>query len=154
WAKTIPLALAWPALGTSLTEYGYGCTSGKGGSGNCSLATTLQKTPNGDIKRVDCGTLFGGYSGFSTGIVCAKGSNSMAWWGDSGGPLLWWINGYWQQGGDAMAISDTRTNAQHGQVYWSESDGSTRGWIEGLLGVHPAAGTLVRDASSGTAWLY
>lgn len=40
WAKTIPTAPTWPAIGTALTEYGYGRTS----IGSLTTSTSLEKT--------------------------------------------------------------------------------------------------------------
>jgi hypothetical protein len=155
WAKTVPMALAWPAVGTTLTEYGYGNTSG---GVKAQASGSLQKTPQGDVRRVDCPSMpvaKGIATNYQAGDICAKGTTSEAWPGDSGGPLLWWTNGYWQQVGDASSITvDTRSTTFHGQVFWSESDTTTRNWVRSYVTGPINANTIVRDAASGASWLY
>jgi hypothetical protein len=147
WAKTVPMAMSWPALGTKLTQYGYGRTINRPNT----AATTLQKTPDHDLARVDCGTVAPGYD-WKAGHICAKGTRSTAWKGDSGGPLLWWVNGYWQQVGDFSIYPDVQ--GVHWQGYWSEADATTRAWIASHVTGPIAYNTIVRDKDSGAAWLY
>lgn len=161
WVKTIPMALSWPTNGTTLTQYGYGVSSvsynKQGIVSKTATATTLQKTPSGDLKRVDCaGVSINGFdpakwTGWKTGHICTQGATSAAWWGDSGGPLLWWVNGYWQQVGDFSAFTQS---TPHSNIYWSESDGGTRDWITQQVRSPVSAGTILRVASTGTSWLY
>lgn len=147
WVKTIPMALSWPAMGTKLTEYGYGKVSRTG-----AVATALQKTPDGDLARVDCSTV-APKNDWKAGHICTKGTRSTAWRGDSGGPLLWWVNGYWQQVGD-FSVYPSDAKSVHWQAYWSEADTTTRAWIASHVTGTLAAESIVRDPASGTAWLY
>jgi hypothetical protein len=145
WVKTVPMALGWPAIGVGLTEYGYGRTVQSGRT-----ATSLQKTPDGDLRRISCSSI--GSADWKSGDICAKGTTSTAWRGDSGGPLLWWVNGYWQQVGD-FSIFPNNTSAVHWQGYWAESDTATRNWI--VSNVRPAVATnTILHHPSGIAWLY
>ena len=146
WVKTVPMAVGWPALGTTLTEYGYGRTSKSGAP-----SSSLQKTPDGDLKRISCDSI--GSADWKVGHICAQGSRSTAWEGDSGGPLLWWNNGYWQQVGDFSMYPGASTGV-HWQAYWSESDTATRSWIAGIIRPSINAGTILRNPDTGTSWLY
>jgi len=71
WVKSIPMAASWPAVGTTLTQYGYG-TNAAG-----ALPPELRKTPQGDLRRVDCPAAYR-YSG----ALCTQGTRSAAWFGD------------------------------------------------------------------------
>ncbi len=146
WAKTIPMALSWPAVGTTLTEYGYGV-----GENNQS-PRALQKSQQGDIKRADCPT----HSGYlwTNGHICITSSGSLPWPGDSGGPLLWWNNGYWQQVGSFSLYPRKTDPDQNWRSYWSEADGDTRNWILSTVGANFAFGAILRDEASGASWLY
>jgi hypothetical protein len=159
WAKTIPTAPSWPAIGTALTEYGYGDTSYHGTS-----ADQLKKSQQGSIKRDNCPN---GRS-WSNGHLCITSSSSLPWEGDSGGPLLWWNNGYWQQVGSFSQFPDSvcpdgkkeckpeekKRPKEEWRSYWSEADSDTRNWILSTVGANFASETILRDQASGTSWLY
>ena len=144
WVKTIPLAPSWPAVDTTLTQYGYGRTIGNMAQ---SWASNLQKTPDHDLRRVDCPRGLA----WTSGHLCARGTRSRAWKGDSGGPLLWRLHGNWQQVGD-FSIYPNSASA-YWRAFWSQSDGSTRDWIRSYVTGTIAANTILRDVS-GAAWLY
>jgi len=158
WAKTIPTALSWPAVGTALTEYGYGRVE------NDQPSSALKKSQQGSIKRVGCPS---GYS-WSSGHICTSSSGSLPWKGDSGGPLLWWNNGYWQQVGSFSQFppsvcpdgkencpdNEKKRPTEEWRSYWSEADGDTRNWILSTVGANGAFGTILRDEVSGASWLY
>lgn len=167
WAKTIPMALSWPAVGTALTEYGFGDTSQYGPP-----AIRLQKSRPGSITRANCPTDEG--FTWSNGNLCTASSSSLAWPGDSGGPLLWWYNGYWQQLGSASKASEDFPNKTW-RSFWSEADGYTRNWIlsyvlsvlspDGLTpyvfstdrtthSLTPLVGMILKDQDSVASWLY
>lgn len=154
WVKTVPTSPTWPRVGTSLTEYGYGRISSDGSPPN-----VLMKSQQGAITRIDCPSVVA----WTAGHLCISSTTSTAWGGDSGGPLLWWYNGYWQQVGSMIGrppnVNDTV------RYTWSEVDGATRNWIlsyvfstigpKGFaLGAPPSAGTILRDEVSGSSWLY
>lgn len=148
WVRTIPLAVSWPPHGTGLTQYGYGRTIG---SMPQSWASNLQKTPDGDLSRVSCSRVASNWD-WRSGHVCAQGSRARAWQGDSGGPLLWMTHGNWQQVGSFSVFPND--SAKYWRAFWSESDAATRNWILGYVRDPIAPNTILRDRSSGTAWLY
>ena len=147
WMTAVPMATSWPAVGTTLTEYGYGRLTRDG-----SPSSTLQKTPDGDLKRVDCGVAAPGHP-WKAGHVCAQGKVSTAWMGDSGGPLMWWNHGAWQELGDFSVFPSTAVGV-HWQAYWSEADSDTRNWVHAAVTGPIIAGTIVRDPATGTSFLY
>lgn len=141
WAKTIPMAPSWPAVGTTLTEYGYGRTSENG-----SVSNALQKSQQGNITRINCPS----GQGWTSGHLCISSGGSSAWGGDSGGPLLWWNNGYWLQVG---SLSGAPASNKTVRSFWSEADGDTRNWILSTVGAKFPIGTILRDPTSGTSWV-
>jgi hypothetical protein len=159
WAKTIPTAFTWPAIGTALTEYGYGRTAIYG-----LASTALEKTQQGSITRANCPI---GYS-WSSGHICITSKSSLPWEGDSGGPLLWWYNGYWQQVGDFSQFpqsicpdgtqhcppKEMKRPAVEWRSYWSDADGDTRNWVLSTVGATAPYGAILRDRASGASWLY
>lgn len=146
WVKTIPSAFQWPAIGTALTEYGYGRTSADG-----PVSTSLEKTQQGSLTRADCPS----GASWSNGNLCIKSSSSLPWRGDSGGPLLWWNNGYWQQVGSFSLFPDPKKLPnQKWRSYWSEADGDTRSWVLSTIGATAPIGAILRDEASGASWLY
>jgi hypothetical protein len=147
WVKTIPMALDTPAIGTALVQYGYGWTTGSG-----SPARTLQKTPDGDLKRVDCNVVYPEVD-WTIGNFCAEGTRSSAWEGDSGGPLLQWVNGSWQQVA-SFSLYPQHPDLVHWQEYWSEADTETREWIRSFVTGDIATGTILRDPVSAKMWVF
>lgn len=130
WAKPVAVATQWPAIGTTLTEYGYGRTSMNGPN-----ATTLQKSQQGDISRMSCPTYPTNRTAPASplsGTFCTTAKKSFPWSGDSGGPLLWWSNNKWQLVGvfNMFAREDPASSQRaRWRSFWATEDGTTRSWI-------------------------
>ena len=144
WAKTIPTAPTWPAVGTTLTEYGYGHLDS---DPNGSIADTLYKSHQSAIKRASCPS----GQAWTTGHICISSSSSLPEHGDSGGPLLWWNHNYWQQVG---SLTGDPLDGSKIRSYWSEADGDTHQWILNTIGANVPYGTILRDQASGASWIY
>ncbi len=145
WVKTIPTAPYWPDPGTFLTEYGYGRVNG---TPNAPVATALLKSQQGAIQRNTCPSGFP----WTSGHLCTKTTSSLPWKGDSGGPLLWRINGYWQQVGSFSLFPKDETKTW--RAFWSEADTDTRHWVLSTVGATAPYGAILRDQASGVSWLY
>jgi hypothetical protein len=150
WVKTVPIALAWPAVGTTLTQFGYGLVNGQP-----PFASSLMKSYQGTISRVNCPAI--GVA-WSSGNLCVNPGASPGWAGDSGGPLLWWHNGYWQQAGvyTGLIWADKSHTRRLATYFWATSDSGTRAWIDQNTGVSGLAkpGAIERDQASGASWQY
>jgi hypothetical protein len=152
WAKTIPAAPSWPTTGTALTEYGYGHLDS---DPNGAIADTLYKSHQGAIRRTNCPS---GQS-WTSGHMCTSSSSSLPEHGDSGGPLLWWNNDYWQLVG---SLTGDPLDGSKIRSYWSEADEDTRAWLLSWVfsqdttapGAPPPFGAILRDWQSGLSWQY